>query len=200
MRIFKPLMYCFICILTLSGSVGLAYAKNEKYEMKYSNMDVNQDGIVTRNEWHGSDNLFNISDWNGDGVLSGNEVTGGARRGDDYDRHHSEGRFRELDQSKNSVISRQEWDGLIEAFNWLDDNHDGVLTRTEFINHRVEGTDRFTELDRDRDGYISRTEWNGSAVAFNYLDKNHDGQLSRPEFPTHLEANNNRPSHLSSSN
>ncbi|MFY9586245.1 MAG: hypothetical protein WAT66_02180 [Actinomycetota bacterium] len=156
--------------------------------MKYSKMDVNRDGIVTRAEWPGNDILFLISDWNGDGVLSGNEVAGGARRGDDHDRNHSEDRFRDLDQNKNSVISAHEWDGIIETFNRLDNNHDGVLARKEFVNPRVEGMDRFTELDRDRDGSISRTEWHGNSLTFNHLDNNLDGQMSRTEFSSHLEA------------
>ena len=50
--------------------------------MTYSNMDVNRDGIVERAEWRGNDNVFQVSDWNGDDVLSGGEgndlVTAGA--------------------------------------------------------------------------------------------------------------------------
>jgi hypothetical protein len=181
-QFFKPFFHLSIYILAVSTSYGLAFAKKDKYQMKYSHMDVNHDGIVTRVEWRGAEILFHSSDWNGDGVLSGNEAEGGARRGDDYDRNHSETRFRNLNQNKDSVVSRDEWDGLVEAFYRLDDNRDGTLTRNEFVDHRVEGTDRFTELDRDGNGYISQTEWNGSAAAFKHLENNHDGQLSRGEF------------------
>ncbi len=170
----------------LITTVGLANAKNDKYKMKYSSMDVNRDGIVTSDEWRGDMHLFLSSDWNGDGVLSGNEATGGFQRGKDYDRQHSEARFFDLDQNKNSVVSRYEWDGLHEAFNRLDDNHNGVLTRTEFVNPIVKGTDRFTVLDQDRDGVLSLTEWKGNAAIFNQLDKNRDGHLRRMEFsPPH---------------
>lgn len=187
MEFFKTVIYFLVCALMLSISVGLARAKEDKYKMRYSQMDVNHDGIVTRGEWRGDNSLFHNSDWNGDGVLSGNEVTGGARRGDDYDRNHSEERFKHLDQNNDSLVSRDEWDGLIEAFNRLDDNRDEVLVPSEFVNHRVSGTEPFTELDRDRNGFISRAEWNGNATTFNHLDKNHDGQWSRAEFPNPLK-------------
>jgi len=151
-------------------------------------MDANHDGIVTREEWRGSAFIFQNSDWNGDGVLSGNEATGGAHRGIDYNRNHSKDRFIDLDKNKDGLISPREWDGVVSAFNRLDDNRDGALTAGEFVNHRVEGTDTFTELDGDKDGYISRVEWKGIIAAFNQLDINHDSRLSRAEFSNHFEA------------
>jgi Ca2+-binding EF-hand superfamily protein len=189
MQVLKPLKYFPCCVLMILTSI--AYAKTDKYKMKYSNMDVNQDGIITADEWRGDENIFLSSDWNGDSVLSGNEATGGFQRGEDYDRNHSEARFRKLDQNKDSGVSRNEWDGITQAFNRLDDNRNGVLTSTEFVNHRVEGTDRFTEWDLDRDGSISLTEGKGNSIKFNHLDKNNDGQLSRTEFANPLEAKKN---------
>ena len=37
-------------------------------------MDTNGDGVITRSEWRGNDNSFRNQDWNGDGILSGDEV------------------------------------------------------------------------------------------------------------------------------
>jgi hypothetical protein len=45
-------------------------------------MDRNNDGVITRDEWRGSEQSFNVRDWNGDGKLSGNEVRIGAARDD----------------------------------------------------------------------------------------------------------------------
>ena len=47
---------------------------------RYASMDRNHDGVITRDEWHGSDQSFRVHDWNGDGVLSGEELRPGAHR------------------------------------------------------------------------------------------------------------------------
>jgi len=194
MRLTKPLIYFSLFLLIPAALPGPAQAKKDKYKMKYSRMDRNQDGIVTLGEWRGGDNVFHGSDWNGDGVLSGNEVTGGFLRANDYDRNHSEELFRDLDKNKDGIVSLKEWDGLLEAFNRLDDNRDGGLVPKEFVNRIVEGTDRFTALDLDRDGYISRAEWLGDTVRFKAVDKNDDGRLSRKEFPQTLSLESRRDS------
>jgi hypothetical protein len=38
--------------------------------MRFVEMDRNRDGIITRNEWNGSAQSFDMHDWNGDGRLS----------------------------------------------------------------------------------------------------------------------------------
>ncbi|HEV8253753.1 MAG TPA: hypothetical protein VGQ78_03290 [Vicinamibacteria bacterium] len=103
--------------------------------MRFRGMDTNDDGIVTRREWRGNDVSFAAHDWNGDGVLSGNEVRPGAqppavavvpgagRR---------EARFRELDHDNDGIISRGEWHGSGAEFRRLDRNRDGVLSWPEF--------------------------------------------------------------------
>jgi hypothetical protein len=46
---------------------------------RFQGFDANEDGLIQRGEWRGSDQSFQLHDWNGDGVLSGDEVrTGGA--------------------------------------------------------------------------------------------------------------------------
>ena len=42
--------------------------------MRFREMDTNHDGVITRSEWRGSDASFRAHDWNGDNVLSGDEV------------------------------------------------------------------------------------------------------------------------------
>jgi hypothetical protein len=107
-------------------------------------MDRNNDGVITRQEWRGSDESFRIHDWNGDGILSGDEVRRGARRTGqtsdtvfdlpnanmDIDR---EDRFENLDVNQDGRIQQSEWHGSDDGFEWLDRNNDGVLSRTEVV-------------------------------------------------------------------
>jgi hypothetical protein len=55
--------------------------------MKIQGMDTDNDGAITRQEYRGDDQSFANHDWNGDGVLSGEEVRPGAHRPD----HHAKG-------------------------------------------------------------------------------------------------------------
>ncbi|HKV08002.1 MAG TPA: hypothetical protein VJ725_07700, partial [Thermoanaerobaculia bacterium] len=113
--------------------------------MRFAALDRNHDGRITRDEWRGNDNSFNQHDWNGDGVLSGIEVTPGARRpgngnpGDEFDR---------LDVNDDGRIALAEWPGNRSLFDRLDRNDDGFLSLDEW---RRRGTDnnenRFDRLD-----------------------------------------------------
>jgi hypothetical protein len=104
--------------------------------MRFLGMDANHDGVITRAEWSGGDVSFAAHDWNGDGVLSGNEVRPGAQPSAVVVvpvANRREARFRELDHNNDGIISREEWHGTGAEFRRLDTNHDGVLTRPEFI-------------------------------------------------------------------
>jgi len=48
--------------------------------VKFRGMDANNDGAITRQEYPGNDRSFANHDWNGDGVLSGEEVRPGAHK------------------------------------------------------------------------------------------------------------------------
>jgi Ca2+-binding EF-hand superfamily protein len=112
--------------------------------MRFSGMDRNNDGVITRQEWRGSDDSFRVHDWNGDGILSGEEVRRGGRRPGqrsdnvfdlpdenmDIDR---EDRFENLDVNQDGRIQASEWHGSEDAFEWLDRNNDGTLSRAEVV-------------------------------------------------------------------
>ena len=236
------------CAGTASATVQIGGVVNDQdraiSQARFQGMDTNNDGRITRAEWRGSAQSFRVHDWNGDGVLSGNEVTPAGRRqqtvDDDYLPNRlalddwSARRFTQLDHDGDARISRQEWhydletflradrnrDGFISrtefldtgfdddrgdnfddldvngnnridiaewhgsraAFDWLDRNRDGVLTRTEMVSEDKVPDDQFRSLDMNRDGAIALDEWHWSRTSFNQLDRNRDGRLSRVEF------------------
>lgn len=48
--------------------------------MRFKGLDKNNDGIISRPEWDGDDRSFANHDWDGNGILSGDEVRPGATR------------------------------------------------------------------------------------------------------------------------
>jgi hypothetical protein len=123
------LALCAVALPAISQNL-----QNQQAQMRFQGLDRNKDGIITRNEWRGNDQSFSNEDWNGDGVLSGDEVRPGARRlGDLLSSERSAARFRDLDRNNNGVIARNEWDDDWQAFDGLDANRNGVLSRDEFL-------------------------------------------------------------------
>src|SRR5215218_506357 len=58
--------------LTVAVGTGFAQGRGQR-TMRFAAMDTNNDGVVTRREWRGSDESFDVHDWNRDGILSGDE-------------------------------------------------------------------------------------------------------------------------------
>lgn len=196
----KPLAFLTALLIGLpavafaAGGQKVRDDEAHRGQMRFQAMDTNHDGRITRDEWRGSDQSFRMHDWNGDGVLSGDEVRVGASRdygeNDDYDqarrpefRNWTERGFANLDRNHDGRITRAEWFYDREGFNRADRNGDGVLTREEFLGLDVDSDreDRFEYLDTNNDGRIERSEWHASDDAFRWLDRNHDGALSRVE-------------------
>jgi hypothetical protein len=112
-------------------------------EMRFAEMDRNNDGVVTRAEWRGSDPSFRSHDWNGDGILSGDEVrvdSQRAARAQDAETGvygDRENTFENLDRNRDNRIDRSEWPDSADAFEWLDRNDDGALSRREVVGGRA---------------------------------------------------------------
>jgi Ca2+-binding EF-hand superfamily protein len=161
--------------------------------IRFEGMDTNHDGVITRDEWRGSERSFRNHDWNGDGRLSGDEVRPGATRSprwDDrdvdtaieQDNDWSAAHFRTLDHNGDGRLERSEWHAAAELFTRLDRNRDGYLTLAEYTGSQDDDReDRFADLDANRDGRVSRAEWHGSRAVFDALDANRDGVLTRDE-------------------
>ena len=80
----------------------------------FDDLDVDGDGRVERNEWHGSDDAFTWLDRNRDGRLSRLEVTGDERVTSPRDQ------FASLDVDGNGTIARDEWHWSLGSFSQRD--------------------------------------------------------------------------------
>ena len=124
----------------------------------FDDLDVDGDGRVERNEWHGSDDAFTWLDRNRDGRLSRLELTGEERVTTPRDQ------FASLDVDGNGTIARDEWHWSLGSFSQRDLNRDGVLSRREFAataasttagavplptTVRVDSTQRWTDTGID---------------------------------------------------
>jgi hypothetical protein len=168
--------------------------------IRFAEMDRNRDGVITRQEWRGSDRSFEVHDWNGDGRLAGDEVRQGASWPNRNQGQQStafwdwsEAQFRQLDRNGDNRLSRTEWARYdIEDFIRADQNGDNALTMREFMLGDVDDDrgDRFAYLDINSNNRLDRSEWHGGEAAFRWLDRNSDGQLTRNEVAgTELDAN-----------
>jgi hypothetical protein len=188
----RPHVFVAALALPVLSLAGLDSADAQQ-RMRFAGMDRNNDGRITREEWRGSARSFQVHDWNGDGVLSGDEVRPNARRpgqtAEDFDpdrltlRDWSPERFRAIDRNGDGRIVRAEWFYDAEGFLRADRNRDNVLTRREFLGGDVDDDrdDAFADIDHDRDGRVERSEWHGSRETFEWLDRNNDGVLTRAE-------------------
>jgi len=159
---------------------------------RFRGMDRNNNGVIERNEWNGSNQSFNVHDWNRDGVLSNAEVRSGAQRWPndegDFDPNGAAtwtpGAFRRIDRNRDNRIVPNEWYYGAEAFRRADRDRNGALSLAEFENNGQfddDRDDRFDYLDMNNNGRIESREWHGSVEAFQWLDRNNDNVLSRAE-------------------
>ena len=178
----------------------LASATGVQAQMRHQGMDRNNDGQITRAEWRGNDQSFRNQDWNGDGVLSGEEVRPGGRRqtwNQDWNRDgrvdsqdaQIAQRFRGYDMNNDNRVAVSEWPGEQRLFARLDTNRDRLLSIEEYTTgagFRLDAqggpANRFSNIDANRDGWVTRNEWNMGSADFNRLDVNRDNRISRFEF------------------
>ena len=175
--------------------MGLAATAEAQPQTRFPGMDRNNDGQITREEWRGSNRSFQNHDWNGDGVLSGDEVRPGAQRNSSWETaDHDPNRFERniswtaagfanLDHNRDGRLTTNEWHYDLETFRRIDRDRDNAITRPEFIGESANDDrgDNFDDLDWNNNGTVERSEWHGGPDEFRWLDRNSDGVLSRYE-------------------
>ena len=156
---------------------------NDWSASRFTALDRNRDGRITRAEWQDDYDSFYRADRDRNNVLTRNEFLGG-----DFDDDRGD-RFDYLDVDGNNRVTRQEWHASADAFNWLDRNRDGVLSRAEVEGQSTgngngfgTGGDMFARLDANGDNRISRSEWRWTRSSFDQRDLNGDGVLNRREM------------------
>lgn len=88
-----------------------------------------------------------------------------------------------------SAFAQTGGERAIERMREADANHDGAITRAEFVAYRAS---QFTRIDRNQDGFLTQQDAPPFArlapAAFNpaamteQFDVNNDGRVSRAEF------------------
>jgi Ca2+-binding EF-hand superfamily protein len=184
-----------LCVgLAAPPAVATADAQtNPVSRMRFQALDRNNDGRITREEWNGNERSFRNHDWNGDGVLSGNEVRTGAQRNTELADHNpnvyernlnwTQNQFNALDHNRDRRLSANEWHFDLGTFRRIDRDRNDSISLQEFLGEGLddERDETFDEMDWNNDGRITRSEWHGGAADFNWLDRNNDGILSRFE-------------------
>jgi len=105
------------------------HSKSSERGGRFNEADRNNDGLISRSEWQGSEKRFDRLDRNSDGVLTSAEVS--QARNDKDKAQNQNMRFRGMDKNGDGVISRSEFPGNDQAFRNHDWNGDGVLSGRE---------------------------------------------------------------------
>jgi Ca2+-binding EF-hand superfamily protein len=98
---------------------------------RFSDLDTNKDGRLSRTEWRGGAALFDVLDTDRDGILTRAEAVGTP---DGRGRANGNDEFRGIDVNHDGAITRDEWQWNTAAFVRLDTDHDGRLSAAEFDN------------------------------------------------------------------
>jgi hypothetical protein len=92
--------------------------------------------------------------------------------------------FSRADRNGNSRLERDEWYGNEAAFDRIDADRDGTISRAEFLADPAGTTGQVTFAQRDRNGngVITANEWDGDDADFRRRDADGDGVLTRSEY------------------
>jgi Ca2+-binding EF-hand superfamily protein len=98
---------------------------------RFVDLDIDRNGRLSRQEWHGTMQLFNTLDANHDGVVTRVEMMGAEAPSE---------LFSSADVNRDGTIALDEWHWSRATFDRRDLNHDGRITRDEFNRAGTVGT------------------------------------------------------------
>ncbi|MCC6861834.1 MAG: hypothetical protein IT158_24900 [Bryobacterales bacterium] len=145
---------------------------------RFQRLDLDRNGTIERNEWHGNSRAFNRLDRDRDGRISSDEYE---YRAAARPRRARGDRFSSLDKNMSNRLENWEWPYNSQVFDELDSNHDASISRAEFDNL---ASVSLKQLDTNNDGTISESEWPGGFATFDQLDQDGDGTLIAREYLT----------------
>jgi hypothetical protein len=99
---------------------------------RFANIDVNGDGLITRNEWNMNSADFNRLDVNRDNRISRFEFENDTAA--DNDSRYSSAQFNAFDRNRDGWLTRAESVMSTGEFDRLDTNKDNRVSRFEFEN------------------------------------------------------------------
>ena len=186
-----------VLALLPAAQSGAAAQTGSAVAERFRAMDQDRDGVITRSEWRGSTQSFDVHDWNRDGVLSGDEVRRGTRRQQGWPDDPGDNathdwqlndwtpeRFDDLDHNRDGRITRDEWHFEAELFRRVDSDRNGSISRSEFLGLGVDDDrdNQLNNLDLNGDRRIAAAEWHGDPRVFARHDRDGDGFLNRVEL------------------
>lgn len=115
-----------------------AWSNPDENDQSFASFDRNGNGLISRGEWRGTRVAFTRADRNGDNQISRSEFSNLDAGNVEDDLTN----FDALDNDGSGRIERDEWSGTRVAFNRLDLNRDGVLSRREMASIDVAVADR----------------------------------------------------------
>jgi Ca2+-binding EF-hand superfamily protein len=147
---------------------------------RFSSIDSNSDGLITRNEWNMSNADFNRLDVNRDSRISRFEFEKDTAANDGY--RYSAAQFNTMDANHDGWLVRGETRMDAFQFDRFDANDDNRISRQEFENFATSQPSQFNVLDDNGDGWLTRGETPMDANQFDRFDANDDNRISRQEF------------------
>lgn len=135
----KRLLLIMVCVMTFLTSISVLAQDSQgqpgprqrggaNAEKRMKRLDINNDGVISRDEWKGKPEAFDRIDKDGDGSLTREEFGNAPRP--------QAGRLKQMDANNDGKISRDEWKGAPKRFDRIDADGDGAITREELRSAR----------------------------------------------------------------